>query len=85
MGPLTLALSSKSIPHHFANCQNTARYCISFCTDIDECLSNPCGELEDCVNTPGNYMCLCPDGLTQNTTTGACEGDKIEQMCGSSP
>lgn len=46
-------------------------------TDIDECLNNPCGEYEDCVNTPGSVMCLCADGYTRNTTTGACVGEKI--------
>ncbi|XP_042321972.1 thrombomodulin [Sceloporus undulatus] len=31
------------------------------CEDISECDSGYCGELE-CVNTPGSYYCLCPNG-----------------------
>lgn len=74
---LALALGYKYILHHFANCKYTARYHISFCTDIDECLmGNQCGEYEVCVNTFGGYMCACPDGYTRNTTTGVCEGEE---------
>jgi hypothetical protein len=27
------------------------------CTDVDECLGNPCGPLEKCTNLPGTYLC----------------------------
>ncbi|KAJ6650591.1 hypothetical protein lerEdw1_005925 [Lerista edwardsae] len=35
----------------------------SICSDINECESNECGDLE-CINLPGSYKCICPDGRT---------------------
>ncbi|XP_070605165.1 LOW QUALITY PROTEIN: thrombomodulin [Erythrolamprus reginae] len=34
------------------------------CTDINECESGYCGSLK-CINTPGSYKCICPDGRIQ--------------------
>ena len=53
---------------------NVCHY-VSYCTDIDECLSESCGEYEYCFNTAGSFICMCVDGLIRNTTTGGCEGD----------
>lgn len=31
--------------------------------DIDECVrSDACGQNAICINNPGNYTCVCPDG-----------------------
>ncbi|KAL8509216.1 hypothetical protein ACS0TY_016411 [Phlomoides rotata] len=32
------------------------------CTDINECMNNPCSEHGICSNTPGNYSCTCGRG-----------------------
>uniref|UniRef100_A0ABM5GA62 Thrombomodulin n=1 Tax=Pogona vitticeps TaxID=103695 RepID=A0ABM5GA62_9SAUR len=45
------------------------------CTDIDECGSGYCGDLK-CVNTPGSYICSCPDGkfcLEEEESSGETE------------
>ncbi|XP_067877086.1 adhesion G protein-coupled receptor E3-like [Heterodontus francisci] len=36
------------------------------CTDIDECLKNPCGAQEVCTNTPGSYSCVNSTCIDQN-------------------
>ena len=28
--------------------------------------SNPCSDIEQCLNTNGSYVCLCPDGYSRN-------------------
>lgn len=35
-----------------------------YIVDINECLSNPCVNGADCINTPGGYTCNCKDGWT---------------------
>ena len=52
----------------------TVRHSTTFFTDIDECLSGPCGEYESCINTVGYFTCICVEGFIRNTTTGECEG-----------
>lgn len=32
--------------------------------DINECLSNPCVNGAECINTPGGYTCNCKEGWT---------------------
>ncbi|KAL2557880.1 Wall-associated receptor kinase 2 [Forsythia ovata] len=32
------------------------------CTDINECVNNPCDPQGNCTNTPGSYSCYCPHG-----------------------
>lgn len=42
--------------------------------NIDECVGGgPCGGLENCVDTPGSYVCQCMAGYLRNQTTGNCE------------
>lgn len=43
------------------------------CTDIDECSleEKPCSrQNENCYNTPGSYVCVCPEGFEE--TEDAC-------------
>ncbi|XP_078725576.1 thrombomodulin-like, partial [Lampetra fluviatilis] len=40
--------------------------------DIDECLSNPCQELEKCINKNGTFSCECQAGYRMNN--GTCTG-----------
>lgn len=42
------------------------------CTDVNECESVSCPHSTECLNTPGSYICVCPDGLTMNNITGTC-------------
>lgn len=32
------------------------------CSDIDECEAHPCHPSAQCVNLPGSYRCVCPEG-----------------------
>ncbi len=32
--------------------------------DINECLTNPCGNDAACFNTPGSFTCQCATGYT---------------------
>ena len=47
------------------------------CEDVDECVEfflNDCWMTNDaCFNTPGTYICICPNGLERDNTTGLCE------------
>lgn len=41
------------------------------CEDVDECKepkNNICHEIARCVNIPGNYSCICPDGYHGDAT-----------------
>ncbi|XP_061188739.1 uncharacterized protein LOC133196904 [Saccostrea echinata] len=43
-------------------------------TNINECQDGgPCGALENCVDTPGSYVCQCKGGYQRNDTSGNCE------------
>ena len=44
--------------------------------DIDECSStNNCTELQNCINTPGSFVCTCLPGYTDSLTSPLrCEG-----------
>ena len=52
---------------------NDYHFCVLI--DINEC-SDPsaCGVLEDCVNSPGSFICICQDGYERNNVTDECEG-----------
>ena len=39
------------------------------CTDINECLGNPCGLNATCTNLPGTFNCACNAGFTGNGIT----------------
>ena len=42
------------------------------CRDIDECEQNPCHATAVCTNTPGNFICTCPEGLVGDPVRGGC-------------
>eukprot|EP00058_Branchiostoma_floridae_P027595 XP_002613086.1 hypothetical protein BRAFLDRAFT_89968 [Branchiostoma floridae] len=47
--------------------------------DIDECLTSPCHEFADCINTPGSHRCSCKDGYTGNDSpTNWCEEEPCD-------
>ncbi|KAK2714568.1 hypothetical protein QYM36_008952 [Artemia franciscana] len=46
------------------------------CTDINECLDNPCGDGAECINEKGGYKCKCPEDSVAigDAYNGGCEG-----------
>lgn len=44
------------------------------CVDIDECreVEDACSSNEECVNTPGSYVCSCKSGFRRENLTQAC-------------
>lgn len=45
------------------NCLFTSHFHLLNLLDLDECQSpTACGTGAQCINTPGNYTCACPEG-----------------------
>ena len=51
---------------------------LSFCLDIDECLSPDNGCEQICNNTVGSYVCSCMNGFTLNADGRTCDGIVIQ-------
>ncbi|XP_058033879.1 thrombomodulin [Ahaetulla prasina] len=58
-------------PHNIYQCYCPENFILevniddmTICTDINECESGYCGSLK-CINMPGSYNCICPNGLIQ--------------------
>ncbi|KAH3839277.1 hypothetical protein DPMN_112703 [Dreissena polymorpha] len=70
--------TDRNASEHKANTSLTAYSCspcpIGFgdtndkCEDIDECKNSPCGANSQCVNTEGNYFCVCNGGYRLSST-----------------
>ncbi|KAM7536077.1 hypothetical protein Aperf_G00000093698 [Anoplocephala perfoliata] len=59
-------LSASNGGHHFRCLCETAlgNFTGQFCAeDIDECLKEPCLNGGGCENTPGSFICRCPEGF----------------------
>ncbi|RCN27624.1 zona pellucida-like domain protein, partial [Ancylostoma caninum] len=39
------------------------------CEDVNECFFSPCHHLATCTNTPGSFICTCPDGYAGDGKT----------------
>ena len=48
------------------------------CTDVNECLSDPCELGEACVNLEGSVECTCPDGFEIEGNGITCDECKFE-------
>lgn len=35
---------------------------LSFVSDVDECLPNPCPSMSTCTHVQGSFQCICPLG-----------------------
>ena len=44
----------------------TFNYATGTCTDVDECLLNPCGQNAVCTNSRGSFSCTCEEGYGSN-------------------
>ena len=42
-------------------------------SDIDECMEEEPGCSHDCVNEPGGFQCVCPDGYDIGDDEKTCE------------
>lgn len=42
------------------------------CEDINECEHSPCHRSAVCQNTPGNFVCSCPEGLVGDPISAGC-------------
>ena len=40
-----------------------------FISDVDECLTFPCGVNKVCINQPGTYVCQCAQGYSGDGRT----------------
>ena len=49
------------------------------CSDIDECLSDICGESSECINSDGSYECLCQSGFQMSTENICKDIDECKQ------
>ena len=58
--------------------QLTANCVYVWLTDIDECASDICHN-GNCVNSPGSFQCLCPDGYQLSHTGDECQGQHYIQ------
>eukprot|EP01134_Creolimax_fragrantissima_P000184 CFRG0184T1 len=48
------------------DCSNTGFTGETCSVDVDECISNPCDNNADCLNTEGSYNCICNAGFSGN-------------------
>ncbi|VDM67521.1 unnamed protein product [Strongylus vulgaris] len=39
------------------------------CEDVNECFFSPCHHMATCTNTPGSFICTCPDGYAGDGKT----------------
>ena len=45
------------------------------CSNVDECEDNVDGCDQECIDTPGSYVCTCNSGYTLNADDGvSCDG-----------
>jgi hypothetical protein len=46
--------------------------------EVNECATNPCSVTGTCVNTPGGFVCSCPDKTRGNAYSGTCEAQSSQ-------
>ncbi|KAL6661249.1 hypothetical protein ACP70R_000633 [Stipagrostis hirtigluma subsp. patula] len=76
-------VNSRNGPGYLCNCSagyDGNPYVPHGCQDIDECMDQryPCSVPGTCINTPGGYICSCPDKTTGNAYNGTCEVEKSQ-------
>ncbi|KAH6756717.1 hypothetical protein C2S53_000807 [Perilla frutescens var. hirtella] len=65
---LTVSISTLAFQDTFAISQQDTGQSLprSGCQDIDECMMSPCDPHLVCTNTPGSFLCSCPEGYHDN-------------------
>lgn len=48
--------------------------------DVNECENNPCHSTGTCVNTPGKYVCVCPQGYYGDGWRTGCFPSKLNKL-----
>ncbi|XP_062196821.1 wall-associated receptor kinase 5-like [Phragmites australis] len=73
-------VDSRNGPGYLCNCSTGYEgnpYIPDGCQDVNECedarFKYPCSIPGTCINTPGGYICSCPDKTTGNAYNGTCE------------
>lgn len=53
--------------------------------DINECEATPCANNSHCMNVPGSFICLCPEGFFGDGVVN-CTGEEMNhQLVGIEP
>ncbi|KAL6859068.1 hypothetical protein ACP4OV_018070 [Aristida adscensionis] len=78
-------VDSRNGPGYLCNCSAGYEgnpYVAHGCQDVNECEDQgskyPCSVPGTCINTPGGYICSCPDKTTGNAYNGTCEAKKSQ-------
>ncbi|KAL6858854.1 hypothetical protein ACP4OV_017856 [Aristida adscensionis] len=77
-------VDSRNGPGYLCNCSAGYEgnpYVLDGCQDLDECndgFKYPCSVPDTCINTPGGYICSCPDKTTGNAYNGTCEVNRSQ-------
>jgi len=76
-------VDSRNGPGYLCNCSrgyDGNPYVHDGCQDVNECTSfkYPCSVPGTCVNTPGGFVCSCPDKTRGNAYSGTCEAQNSQ-------
>eukprot|EP01052_Picozoa_sp_SAG31_P044853 SAG31_NODE_7972_length_1551_cov_1.798898_1_plen_516_part_11 len=76
--------ASSDATHYECDCTGTGYYGPTCASDVDECLSAPCGSdasVATCVQGVNTYTCSCVGNLTSTQAACFAEGGGVDSMC----